>query len=189
MLAGGPGGGKSTAADLFHRELGDQLVIVPEAATLLFRGGYPRYSERDAIKAMQRAIYQVQIGLEDTQRSRYPGRALLCDRGTVDGAAYWPDGPEDFFAAIDSTLAAELSRYDAVVFFESAAVGGIELRGLPNPARVESAAAAAVLDASLRKLWSNHPRFVHVPHNPSFIAKISSGLLSLQRLLADTSAL
>ena len=42
VLTGGPGGGKTTAADLFRREIGNRVVIVPEAATLLFQGGFPR---------------------------------------------------------------------------------------------------------------------------------------------------
>jgi hypothetical protein len=29
VLTGGPGGGKTTAADLFRREIGDRVVIVP----------------------------------------------------------------------------------------------------------------------------------------------------------------
>ena len=39
---------------------------------------------------------------------------LLCDRGTVDGAAYWPGEPHHFFDEIESTLERELARYDAV---------------------------------------------------------------------------
>ncbi len=42
VLTGGPGGGKTTAADLLRREIGDRVIIVPEAATLLFSGGFPR---------------------------------------------------------------------------------------------------------------------------------------------------
>lgn len=42
VLTGGPGGGKTTAADLYRREIGDQVVVVPEAATLLYTGGFPR---------------------------------------------------------------------------------------------------------------------------------------------------
>ena len=40
VLTGGPGGGKTTAADLFRREIGDRVVLVPEAATILFQGGF-----------------------------------------------------------------------------------------------------------------------------------------------------
>ena len=38
VLTGGPGGGKTTAADLFRREIGDSVVVVPESATTLFAG-------------------------------------------------------------------------------------------------------------------------------------------------------
>ncbi len=183
-VSGGPGGGKTTAADLFRRELGDCIVVVPESATLLFSGGYPRYKEADAVRATQRAIFHVQRGLEYAQASRYPERILLCDRGTIDGAAHWPDGPDAFFASMDTTLADELLRYDGVIFFESAAVGGIEIEG-GNPARIESLAEATELDRRLRELWCQHPRFVHIPHNSSFVDKIVSGVHALERLVVE----
>lgn len=184
VLSGGPGGGKTTAADLFRRELGDGFVVVPEAATMLFSGGYPRYREDNAIRATQRAIFHVQRGLEYAQASRYPGRILLCDRGTIDGAAHWPDGPDAFFASMETTLDDELARYDAVLFFESAAVGGLAIEG-GNPQRIETVSEAAQLDAALRALWAEHPRFHHVPHDPSFMNKIMRGLGVLEELVSS----
>lgn len=181
-ISGGPGAGKSTAADLFRRELGERVVIVPESATMLFSGGYPRYEEPDAVRATQRAIFHVQRGIEYAQASRYPGRVLLCDRGTVDGAAHWPDGEDAFFTAMGTTLEDELKRYDAVLFFESAAVGGLGIEG-GNPARIETIAQAADLDERLRRLWAQHERFVHVPHRESFVSKIVDGLAALQEIL------
>ena len=184
VVTGGPGGGKTTAADLFRRELGDRVVIVPEAATLLFAGGFPRSSEVHARRAAQRAIYHVQRNLEDVQSARFPDRILLCDRGTADGAAYWPGDPAAFFGAVGSTLAAELARYDAVIFFESAAVGGISIEG-GNPTRNESTQQAVAIDRELRAVWSKHPRFVLVPHTTSFMKKILFGLASLESLVAQ----
>lgn len=188
MLTGGPGGGKTTAADLFRRELGEKVVIVPEAATLLYGGGYPRYHEHAAVSIAQRVIFQLQRGLEDTQAAHYPERILLCDRGTVDSAAYWPEslgGPDDFFRPLGTTLEHELARYDAVIFFESAAVGGISIEG-GNPQRIENIAEAVALDRRLRTLWSRHDRFVFVPNNPSFFKKIAAGLTSLENIVAET---
>ncbi|MCB9744172.1 MAG: AAA family ATPase [Alphaproteobacteria bacterium] len=185
-LTGGPGGGKTTAADLFRREIGDGVVVVPEAATLLFSGGFPRVDAPEAKVAAQRAIYHVQRNLEDTQAARFPDRILLCDRGTVDGAAYWPAeiAGEGFFEHIGSTLEAELGRYDAVIFFETAARGGMDIEG-NNPVRTENAASAIALDQALRELWSQHPRFVLVPHNPSFFKKITYGLASIESIVAQ----
>lgn len=184
VLTGGPGGGKTTAADLFRREIGERVVLVPEAATILFQGGFPRSREPHAQRFAQTAIYHVQRRLEDVQASLYPSRALLCDRGTIDGAAYWPGEIHDYFTAVGSTLDAELRRYDAVIFFESAAVGGASIEG-GNPMRNESLDEAIALDRKLRTLWQRHPRFVLVPHNPSFFKKISFGLAALESMVAQ----
>lgn len=184
VLTGGPGGGKTTAADLFRREMGDRVAMVPEAATMVFSGGFPRSTLPHAVYAAQRAIYAVQRNLEDVQAALFPDRVLLCDRGTVDGAAYWPGEPHHFFDEIESTLERELARYDAVIFFESAAVGGMGIEG-GNPIRNESQELAVKLDHKLRALWSKHPRFMLVPHNPSFFKKISFGLAVLDGLVSD----
>lgn len=184
VLTGGPGGGKTTAADLFRRELGERVAIVPESATIMFAGGFPRSADPDARRAAQTAIYHVQRNLEDVQSAVHLDRILLCDRGTVDGAAYWPGDPDEFFQAMGTTLSAELERYDAVVFFESAAVGGLYIDG-GNPMRTESSEQARLLDARLRALWSRHPRFFLVPHHDSFFSKISMGLAILQSIVAS----
>lgn len=183
VLTGGPGGGKTTAADLYRREIGEEVVIVPEAATLLYTGGFPRRGITEARKATQRAIYHVQKNLEDAQAAHYQSRILLCDRGTVDGAVYWPGDPLAFFTHLGTTLEAELDRYDAVIFFETAAVGGVSIEG-GNPARVETLEEALVLDRKLKELWSKHHHFVFVPHNSSFMKKINLGLEELAKMVA-----
>ena len=187
VLTGGPGGGKTTAADLMRRELGDRIVVVPESATILFAGGFPRAADDVARAATQRAIFSVQHTLEDVQAALYPERLQLCDRGTIDGAAYWPEGPGDFFAAMGTTQSDQLARYDAVIFFETAAVGGIAVEG-GNPHRIESNADAVELDLRLRALWAPHPRFHLVPHEASFLRKISAGLAILEEVVGGVTA-
>lgn len=185
VLTGGPGGGKTTAADLVRRELGECIVVVPEAATMLFSGGFPRNGDPFARKPVQTAIYHVQENLEDIQAAHYPQRVLLCDRGTIDGAPYWPenDGP-DFFTAMGTSLDDELARYDAVLFFETAAVGGISIEG-GNPARIESLADAVALDGRLRALWSRHPHYRLIPHRQSFLHKMQDALDEIRQILVD----
>jgi len=184
VVTGGPGGGKTTAADMFRREIGERIVVVPEAATMIFSGGFPRYEEVHAIHSVQRAIFHVQRNLEDVQAAKYPDRILLCDRGTIDGAAYWPGEAESFYEAMGTSLEVELSRYDGVIFFESAAVGGLGIEG-GNPARRESIAEAAKLDAQLRDIWSKHPHFKIVHHHPSFLKKISFGLAIMEEMVME----
>ena len=189
VLTGGPGGGKTTAADLFRREIGERVVIVPETATMLFTGGFPRVGDPKARAATQRAIFHTQVALEDLQGALYPGRVLLCDRGTIDGAAFWPsNAPLSFFETLGTTLEDELRRYDAVIFFESAAVGDISIEG-GNPARTESNEEARHLDMRLRELWSEHPNFHFVPHSTSFFAKLQAGLVRLQAIVDDNGLL
>ena len=189
VLTGGPGGGKTTAADLFRREIGESVVIVPETATMLFTGGFPRVGEPKARAATQRAIFHAQVALEDIQGALYPGRVLLCDRGTIDGAAFWPEeAPQGFFETMETTLDEELLRYDAVIFFESAAVGDISIEG-GNPARTESNEQARLLDMRLRQVWSKHPNFHFIPHSTSFFAKLRDGLGQLQEIVDDNGLL
>lgn len=182
VLTGGPGGGKTTAADLYLRELGDEAIVAPESATLLFAGGFPRVAEEQAQRSLQQAIFHVQRNLEDVQRSRFPERVLICDRGTIDGAAFWPDGHDEFFARNGTDLATELDRYDAVLFFETGAVGGFSIEG-GNRYRRESLDEAVALDRRLRSLWQHHPRFYLIPHQQSFLAKITAGLGILRSVM------
>ena len=184
-LTGGPGAGKSTAADLMRREVGERVVVVPETATMLFGGGFPRRPEPQARRAAQTAIFHVQRQLEDVFAVSFPGRVLLCDRGTVDGAVYWPDDG-DFFEAAGTTLHDELARYDHVIFFETAACGGISIEG-GNLTRVESLAEAVRLDTALRALWSQHPRFTLLPHEGSFLRKLSAAVAVLSKIVDGTT--
>lgn len=186
VVTGGPGAGKTTAIDLFRRELGEKVVMVPESGTILFGGGFPRSPLEGPRRAAQLAIYHTQKHLEAAQAEIFPSRILLCDRGTVDGAAYWPDGPDSFFAAVGSSLEAELARYDAVIFFETAAAGGISIEG-GNPVRNESIEQAVALDRRLRDVWSKHPDFTYVPHHPSFFRKLTIGLGAIESRIAVVS--
>ena len=187
VVTGGPGGGKTTAADLFRREIGDRVVVVPETATMLFAGGFPRPKagvDDEAVRSAQRAIFHVQRSLEDIQAAHYPDRLLLCDRGTVDGAAYWPDGSDDYFANVGSTHQQELGRYDAVLFFETAARGGHGFES-ENRFRTESQDEAVALDQRLRDLWKAHSRFLLIPHSASFFRKMTMALGMLESLVGQ----
>lgn len=174
-LTGGPGGGKSTACDIVAKSAGERVVVLPEAATMLYNGGFPKVNLPAAKIAVQKAIYHVQHNLEDLQSFLFPNRVLVCDRGSIDGAVYWPAGPKDFFHHMNTTLEKELSRYDAVVFFETAAAGNRPING-GNPLRAETLQEAIELDEKLRALWQKHPKFFLIPNEPSFLHKLNLGV-------------
>ncbi len=155
---------------------------------MLFSSGFPRYSDEPAVISVQRAIYHVQRNLEDVQAAQYQDRVLLCDRGSLDGAAYWPEGAEtNFFAAMNTTLEEELNRYDGVIFFESAAVGNMTIEG-GNPSRKETNAEAAEIDRKLHQIWSRHPKFKVVGHQSSFLEKITIGLSLIETMIRELLA-
>lgn len=182
VVTGGPGGGKTTALDLFRRELGEQIVVVPEAATLLFSGGVTRCDNEQAIKMVQKTIFQLQRNLEDIHKLQYPDRLLVCDRGSLDGLAYWPNSESDFFKQVNSSFDKEIARYDAVIFFESAAASGKDISS-NNPTRNESMAQAAKLDKKLQRIWSRHPHFYFVGSSESFVRKIMFGIMTLENVI------
>ncbi len=62
--------------------------LVRESASIVFGGGFPRNEGVHGRQAAQRAIFHVQRELEAIQ-SFANAAVVLCDRGTVDGAAYW----------------------------------------------------------------------------------------------------
>jgi len=188
VLTGGPGGGKSTAAELFRREVGESIVVVPEAATMLYKGGLPRTDDIEASRAIQKAIFHTQVSLEDVYEKLYPNRVLLCDRGTIDGSAYWPMDRNSFYEYFETNKKEQFNRYDTVLFFETAAVGKLEIEG-GNPVRVESIDEAIALDKKLKYEWKEHTDFIFIPHQQSFLAKINLGLCVLQKVLRNTNEL
>src|SRR5678815_1995716 len=64
VLTGGPGAGKTAVLALVKQSLCRHLRVLPEAAGILFGGGFPREANPDALRAAQRAIYFVQRELE-----------------------------------------------------------------------------------------------------------------------------
>jgi predicted ATPase len=183
-ISGGPGGGKSTVAQALKQQLGSRVVVIPEVATHLLSGFFPGINNAEDRRAVQRAIYHVQLNLEAVHLGRTDADTVLVfDRGVVDGAAYWPDGSEAFFRDVCGDASAARGRYDAVVFLESAAVGGLAIAG-ENIARTEGQKEAARVDALLRDVWSPHPQFRFVAHTTSFDTKITNALAQLNAVIA-----
>ena len=122
---------------------------------------------------VQRRIYRMQVEQEDRLTLAHPGKALLLDRGTIDGAAYWPQGPDDYWRDLGTNLRDELGRYDQVIWLETCAVLNLYDGADSNFCRFEDAAGAIRSGESLRGLWSGHPKL---------------GLVSAYATLADKIA-
>mgnify|MGYP000344948272 FL=1 len=184
VITGGPGGGKTTALDLFRREFSGKVASVPESATMIFSGGIERSTNDSVLRAQQTAIFNLQKHLEDIQRATYPECLILCDRGSLDGLAYWPGSDDDFFKQMGTSLDQELARYDGVIFLETAARSGESIRS-NNPIRNESEQAAIDLDSKLKKVWSQHPNFNLVGSSESFIKKVMFGIMTIENVIGQ----
>ena len=169
VLTGGPGAGKTAVLELIRQAFCSHVKVLPESAGIVFGGGFPRDGQALEVRcAAQRAIFYVQRELEASADGGNPA-IVLCDRATVDGAAYWPLGPDDFWSAVGTTIEEQLKRYDAVIQVRTPpSHGGYNHQ---NPLRTESAAAAAEIDARLVRVWERHPRRVIVDASPDFLVK------------------
>jgi predicted ATPase len=184
VVTGGPGAGKTSVWRELVSTHAAQLVGVPEIATLMFQHVFPSVQNLDERRAVQRAIFTVQQNLESIHDARcHHGQALLCDRGVPDGAGYWPEGPVAFFVAMGVEWQTEIMRYDAVLFLETAAAGGLSIEA-GNPIRSETLDAAVHVDAQLRAVWSQHPNCHFIAHEADFALKIERGSAVLRDWLS-----
>jgi predicted ATPase len=105
-------------------------------------------------QAAQRAIFHIQRELESVADSENAA-VVLCDRGTVDCAAYWT-GEGDLFSDVGTTHTIELARYDTVIHLRTPTSSHAYSRD--NPLRVESIDEAAAIDVRIAAEWSDHPQ-------------------------------
>lgn len=176
VLTGGPGAGKTVIAEAIVSRGTGRFVLVPEAATHVYAAMNTRWDWLDLAgrRDVQRRIYFHQLEQEARIAADNPEKILLLDRGTVDGAAYWPDGPEAYWRDIGSTLPVELARYDSVIWLESSAALGLYDNDQSNACRFEDALGAIKSGEVLKDLWSGHPRLQMVSAHAQLADKISA---------------
>ena len=172
VLTGGPCAGKSTALERLKKIFGERVMVVPEAATMLMAGGFPKPG-RDLSwspewqRHLQNAVFPLQCTLEDACElaAREKGaEILICDRGLLDGAAYTPGGLPAFLETFGVDEGGAHGRYARVIHLESVAVCNPALYGnIGNEVRFETQEEAAALDAKTAATWQNHPNWQLVP--------------------------
>lgn len=181
VLTGGPGAGKSAVLELVKQSFCPHVMVLSESAGIVFGGGFPRRPDLGASQAAQRAIFHIQRELENAAEGQNPA-VILCDRGTVDGGAYWSGSP-DLWTSVGTTLPAQLARYSAVIHLRvPSADGGYNYS---NPLRVESAAEASKIDDRIAQLWAKHPHRFSVEPSETFLTKAARVLEILKELVPE----
>lgn len=181
VMTGGPGAGKTAVLELIRQSFCVHVKVLPEAAGVVFGGGFPRGESIGLRQAAQRAIFYVQRELELAVETDQPA-ITLCDRGTVDGAAYW-QGTGDLWVSVGTTLEDQLRRYDAVIHLRTPDVDdGYNHR---NPLRIETAGEAAAIDARILTMWEKHPRRYIVESSRNFMSKAARAIEILRSELPE----
>ncbi len=174
VITGGPSGGKTTIIEILKREYSEEIAVVPEAATILYSGGFPRIKTLNGRLAAQRSIFWVQRELEILMAHQYPDRLIVCDRGSLDGAAYWPkQASQDFFNSLKTSEADELDRYDFVLHLDTADENHFDTS---NPVRTETHEEALKLNKAILDAWTHHPHRIRIKHQDNFLKKIDEAL-------------
>lgn len=187
VLTGGPGSGKTATSIALAQRHPDRIVRVPEAATQVYQQLRTRWDKLtvDGRRDVQRRIYRLQIEQEARIAADNPGKILLLDRGTIDGSAYWPDGPADYWRELGTDAPSQLRRYDAVIWLQTcAAVGLYDAEG-SNPCRHEDADTAIAAGDMLIDLWAMHPKFFRVLAHGRLEAKIGE----VERIVAKLAGM
>ena len=173
-VTGGPGAGKTAVLEIARRSLCAHVDVLPEAAGIVFGGGFPRRPTDPARRAAQRAIFHVQIELEQVLLDERRAAIGLCDRGTIDSVAYWPGPLDALWRNVHSDEATELARYAAVIHLRTPndAMGYDH----SNPLRTESARDALELDRLIDEAWARHPNRHVIESHCSFVDKVAHAL-------------
>ena len=170
VLTGGPGGGKTAVLEMARRYFCSHVTIVPESASIVFSGGFPRSETPIGRRAAQKAIFHVQRALEVVALEDSETAVVLCDRGTLDGLAYWPGSRRNFIKEFGIDIEQELSRYSAVVHVKVPALAwGYER----NHIRKESVAEAQKIDHRIAQAWQGHPRVLTIGPQAGFLDKLA----------------
>ena len=175
VLTGAPGSGKTVISAHIARANRARYALVPEAATQVYTASHTRWDRIDLSRRrqLQQEIYRLQRDQEDRIAAENPHKILLLDRGTLDGAAYWPDGPEAYLLHLNTTHEQELARYHQVLLLETAATIGIYDGSASNAIRFEDAAGAIAAGHTLAKLWLPHKNILKIPAHPNFQDKLA----------------
>lgn len=178
-ITGGPCAGKTALVNVLAMHFHKDLMPVEEAASFLFRSGFPRHSDFERKKCQERAIYFLQRELENLTELNPAAAGLLCDRGGLDSLAYWPDSSANFFKSVKSSLQEELERYDWVIHIDSAPPFELTCTSL----RTENAEESEALNEKVKQAWSAHPQRIILPSDLDFEGKTEVAVKVVSRIL------
>lgn len=181
VLTGGPGAGKTAVLEFARKAFCKHVAILPEAASILFGGGFFRLNSDYAMRSAQRTIFHIQHEMQLVARNEQKWPTILCDRGTLDGLAYWPGDAADFYRDLRTTEETEFAKYAAVIHLSTPSLtNGYNHQ---NPIRIETAEEASRIDEKIHKIWKNHPHYLRIDSSVHFNQKLQTAMSVLTNYL------
>ncbi|MGZ3727048.1 MAG: ATP/GTP-binding protein [Pseudobdellovibrio sp.] len=183
VITGGPGAGKTALLEFLRKDLPEQVAVLPEAASILFGGGFWRLTSDTGKIAAQKCIYHIQNEMQTMIIAEKKWNMALCDRGTLDGIAYWPGEAHEFCKQLNTSIEAEYSKYTAVIHLCSPTKkNGYNHQ---NPIRIETAAEAGVIDQRIHSVWKDHPHYNRIESTKDFIEKVHRAVLLIRGYIPE----
>ena len=140
---------------------------VPEAATIVMQAGIV---PQRGLRSFQQAVFGVQHALERAAILQSSHDVVLCDRGTLDGAAFmggWAD-------AVQANWLDELNRYAKVILLTLPSADVWEANRESNELRHHSYEESLALQMRLHEIWAVHDNYVRVEENRDWATKFAA---------------
>ena len=192
VLTGGPCGGKTTSIQKIEEEFtekGYQVLIVPEAATLLINSGIKPFGNNClSMYEFQKYVMSTQMYLESlatkcAEETETP-TLIICDRGLLDDKAYVSESEfEQLLKEFNQKEFKLMSRYDLVIHLKTAADGKEEFYTLANNnSRTETPEEARQKDQKTLNSWLGHEKLVIIGNDTDFQNKIAKVIQTIHAL-------
>lgn len=194
VLTGGPCAGKSTILKRIqskYTNLGYAVYSLPESATMFIQAGADFLTKDPELSFVTESNkLKFQIVMEDCMKriAEACGKPalIICDRGTMDTAAYMDSNTWSRVMDSVGMTAKELrdDRYEAVLHICTAAKGAEQFYTRENnTCRSESLELARVVDDNLIDAWKGHPVLHVINAELCFEDKIDNVLEVIDKIL------
>ncbi|MDO8495357.1 MAG: AAA family ATPase [bacterium] len=187
VITGGPCSGKSSVMAVLKEEF-PNVHFVPEVASIVIgQLGIVPIGSKLSQRTLQEAIYRVQSLFESTSldfAASEGKEAVIFDRGSMDGAAYFSGGVKGFEKTFRTTAVAEYAKYGKVICLGVPSKTVYDEMKSNNPVRKETHRQALMLDRSIQWAWNIHNRYLYVSPVPIWEEKVEQVRREIKKFLA-----